>query len=77
VRRALVRGRYGPPKSKHSRRDVPLSAKLVSDLRRRRKGSEWGRDDDFVFPSLEGTPLQHSNLMRRVLRPVAEEVGAP
>jgi integrase len=77
VRRALVRGHYGPPKSKHSRRDVPLSAKLVSDLRRRRKGSEWGRDDDFVFPSLEGTPLQHSNLMRRVLRPVAEEVGAP
>jgi len=24
VRRALVRGRYGPPKSRHSKRDVPL-----------------------------------------------------
>jgi integrase len=30
-----------------------------------------------VFPSLTGTPLAYGNLFRRVLRPVAEEVGAP
>jgi integrase len=30
-----------------------------------------------VFPSEIGTPLNHSNMMRRTLRPVAEEVGAP
>ena len=77
VRRALVRGRYGPPKSKHARRDVPVSADLVADLRARRKASEWGRDEDLVFASATGTPLDHSNLMRRTLRPVAEEVGAP
>jgi len=77
VRRALVRGRYGPPKSKHARRDVPLGADLVSELRARRKASEWGRDEDLVFASATGTPLDHSNLMARVLRPVAEEVGAP
>lgn len=77
VRRALVRGRYGPPKSKHSRRDVPLSADLVSELRARRKASDWGKDDDLVFASVIGTPLDHSNLMSRVLRPVAQEVAAP
>jgi integrase len=77
VRRALVRGRYGPPKSKHSRRDVPLNRARVSDLRERRRRSEWGREDDLVFASEVGSPLDHSNLLRRVLRPVAEEVGAP
>jgi len=77
VRRALVRGRYGPPKSRHAKRDVPLSADLVSELRERRRDAEWGRDEDLVFPSEIGTPLNHSNMMRRTLRPVAEEVGAP
>jgi integrase len=76
VRRALVRGRYGPPKSKHARRDVPVSADLVADLRARRRRRS-GRDEDLVFASATGTPLDHSNLMRRTLRPVAEEVGAP
>jgi integrase len=56
---------------------VPLGADLVSELRARRKASEWGRDEDLVFASATGTPLDHSNLMARVLRPVAEEVGAP
>ena len=77
VRRALVRGRYGPPKSRHAKRDVPLSVDLVSELRERRRDAEWGRDEDLVFASATGTPLDHSNLMARVLRPVAEEVGAP
>src|SRR5881227_3586854 len=32
---------------------------------------------DLVFTSLTGTALADGNLFRRVLRPVAEEVGAP
>jgi len=39
VRRALVRGRIQPPKTRHGRRDVPLSAGLVSELRARRRDS--------------------------------------
>ena len=30
-----------------------------------------------MFPSLRGTPLEAKNVLRRDLRPVAEEVGAP
>ena len=56
---------------------MPLSVDLVSELRERRRDAEWGRDEDLVFPSEIGTPLNHSNMMRRTLRPVAEEVGAP
>ena len=77
VRRELYRGRVTPPKTKYGKRDVPLHPELVRALRERRKASEWGTDNDLVFPSQVGSPLNHSNVLRRVLRPVAEEVGAP
>src|SRR5829696_7247567 len=50
VRRAYVRGRVEPPKSKHGKRDVPLEPALVSDLRAWRKATEWSGDEDLVFP---------------------------
>jgi integrase len=40
VRRALVKGTEGPPKSRHSRRDVPLDGDLALALREHRRGSE-------------------------------------
>jgi integrase len=77
VRRALVRGRIEPPKSRYGRREIPLDPSLVDELRAHRRDSEWAGADDYVFPSLAGTPLKPENLRRRVLKPVAEEVGAP
>ena len=77
VRRAYVRGRVEPPKSKHGKRDVPLESELVRELRASRKATEWPGDEDLVFPTLRGTPLKVENVRRRVLAPVAEEVGAP
>lgn len=76
VRRALVRGRLHPPKTKHGRRDVPLSPAVVDELRAWHKTTEWGRDEDLVFPSLAGTAHSPANVLRRFLRPAAEEVGA-
>jgi integrase len=73
VRRALVRGRYGPPKSRYGRRDLPLEHSLVCDLRQHRSKIEWSKDDDPVFASRNGKPLRRENLRRRVLRPAAEE----
>jgi integrase len=49
VRRAYVRGVYGPPKSRHGRRDVPVGFGLVRGLRERRAASEWSRPNDLVF----------------------------
>ena len=77
VRRAYVRGSYGPPKSKHGERDVPLAFELVRGLRARRAASEWHGDRDLVFPSMTGTPMLAENLHRRVLKPAAEEAGVP
>jgi integrase len=77
VRRAIVRGVVQPPKTKHGRRDVPLGPALAHALRERRRQTEWPDADDLVFPSQAGTALQQSNVLRRVLAPVAEEIGAP
>jgi integrase len=76
VRRAYVRGRFAPPKSKYGRRDVPLPHDLVSSLRARRNHQAPKSDRDLVFPSRAGTPMGAENLRRRVLAPAAEEAGA-
>src|SRR5580704_279276 len=73
VRRGVVRGRLGPPKSRHARREVPLDDALAQALRERRKGSEWPGDDDLVFPATNGAYLHVGNTRRRVLKPAAEE----
>lgn len=73
VRRSVVWGVMGPPKTRHARRKVPLPHSLVLDLRRRRSDAEWHQDGDLVFPSEHGTPVEMSNLRRRVLKPAAQE----
>lgn len=77
VRRAYVRGRFGPPKSKHGKRAVPIDHALVSELRARRKAAEWPDDDHLVFPATNGEPLRQENVRRRALNPAAEEAGVP
>lgn len=73
VRRALVKGVMGPPKSRYGKREVPLDHALVLALRERRRQSEWAGDEDLVFSAGNGSPLMPGNLRRRVLKPAAEE----
>ncbi len=73
VRRAIVRRRVHPPKSKHGRRTVPLSHKLAEDLVSTRG---LAGPDDLLFSSRAGTPLLPENMRRRVLKPAAEEADA-
>ena len=74
VRRRLVRGEIGPPKSKYSRREVPLSANLVHELRaeRKRVAPDDGR---LVFVNQTGGALNYGNMLRRVLKPALEEAN--
>jgi integrase len=76
VRRAYVRGVYGPPKSRHGRRDVPLPFALVRALRDRHAATEYPGPDDLVFPSMACTPMDSNNLYHRTLKPAAQEAGA-
>lgn len=76
VRRAIVKRRVHPPKSRHGRRVVALAPSLVSVLRQH-VAQLPGDSDALVFPSDRGTPLDPDNLRKRVFKPVAEEVGVP
>jgi integrase len=76
VRRSVRHGRFKPPKSRHGIRDVPLSPALVAVLRRHLAKLRPDGPDSLAFPSSTGTPLQYPNVLRRVLRPAAEEAGA-
>ena len=75
VRRAIVRGKVGAPKSKHGKREVRLPLSLVRKLRAAKleRGAQPG---DLVFPSETGTPLAPGNLRRRTLRVTLVEAGA-
>jgi len=75
----------GDPKTKLSRRVIPLPASIATDLRAwRRKQNEWRlklkrayRDHDFVFGGELGKPIINSNLSRRVLKPILEAAKLP
>jgi integrase len=73
VRRALVKGHMGKPKSKYGKREIPLHRDMVRALRRHHQDSEWPGRLDIVFPSQTGTPIDHNNLYKRVLKPAAQE----
>jgi integrase len=72
VRRGVVRNRFEPPKSKHGRREVPITPALVDALRAH-QAATCGNDDALAFAASNGSLLNQSNLRRRVLQPAAEE----
>jgi integrase len=77
VREAVSEGVFGSPKTKSSRRDVPMSepvrrALLEQHARCRQKGA-----DDLVFATRKQTPLNSKNVRRRVLRPACEALELP
>jgi integrase len=77
VRRAIVRERIEPPKSKHGRREVRLPASLAVKLRAHLAAQADQDSTALAFPSESGGPLDPNNLRRRVLKPLVEEVNAP
>lgn len=79
VRAVKVGGphKVGPPKSRASRRRVPLSTSVAMELRLRRAESGWPGDDDLVFCSSTGTVMSDQNLRSRTLIPAARAAGVP
>jgi integrase len=76
VRRAIVRGKVGPPKSRHGRRSVPLPQSLVHRLRVH-VADLPDTPEAPVFASGSGKPLDPDNLRRRTLAPLLAEAGVP
>ena len=75
VRRRLSRGDLGEPKSRYGKRAIPLRKATAQALWRHRKTTEWNGDEQPLFASETGTPLDASNLYHRVLRPARDAAG--
>jgi integrase len=73
VRRAIVNGVLGAPKSRHGARTLPLSAELAERLRALRVPSASA--EDLVFANGRGRPIKPDNLRNRVLKPATERAG--
>jgi integrase len=66
VRRNLVRGEFGTPKSKRSSRSVPLADILGGELDRLFQTTLYQRDADLVFCHPHtGRPLDRSRVLKR------------
>src|SRR6202035_1213518 len=67
----------GPPKTKSSRRVIPISSALAGVLESQRARSNSATPEDLVFQTAKGTPLNDKNLYNRELAPACDKIGQP
>ena len=77
IEQACYRGLLGSPKTKGSRRTLPLPRALVSSLIQIYEHAPRTGEDDLVFQTRNGTPLNDTNLLHRHLKPAGWEIGMP
>ena len=75
VVRGYYRGLMGNPKTKCSRRSVPLPEVLRPILLRLRE--QTATPEELVFHTSKGTPHNDSNLLHRDLKPAGRKLGMP
>jgi integrase len=73
VRRSIVRGVIGNPKSRFGRRRVPLAPDVVERLRTAR--SAVLEEASLVFSTRNGTAINPGNVRKRVLAPAVKRAG--
>jgi integrase len=70
-------GEFGPPKTKSSRRVIPISSALACVLENQRARVNSATPEDLVFQTAKGTPLSDKNLYNRELAPECDKIGQP
>jgi integrase len=70
VRQALWRGQFQDPKSSYSVRKIDIPDLLLHELRRWKSVSP---ESPLVFPSPEGKPSCHNNVVKRFFNPALEK----
>ncbi len=73
VRQTVYEGHFDEPKTQHSNRGVPLSAKGLAILTGRKPAVMVS--DALVFGTRNNAPLSRRNLLNRQLKPTAKAVG--
>jgi len=77
VAETFSNGQFGTPKTRSSRRVIPMSTSLKDALAAHKLGCERTAPEDLVFCTTKGTPLSPKNLYNRVLAPTCDRIGLP
>jgi integrase len=77
IGQACYRGLLGSPKTKGSRRTLPLPRALVAPLIQIYERAPRTSEEDLVFQTRNGTPLNDTNLLHRHLKPAGWKIGMP
>lgn len=76
VRRTVgLDGKFQTPKTGGSVRAVGMPATLIATLREHRMASTFKGEDDVIFPSERGTPLDGGNMVKRYLSPALRKAA--
>jgi integrase len=77
IRESVTEGRFGVPKTRSSKRTIPVSEPLRQALEGQRARCRQTGSDNLVFATRKQTPLNPKNLLRRVLRPACVKLELP
>ena len=77
IRETVSEGCFGSPKTRSSRRDVPMSRPVQEAFEVLRAQSGLTGPEDLAFATSKQTPLNPKNLLRRVVRPACEAPRLP
>ena len=73
VNRTVYEGHFDEPKSKRSKRRIPLGPKSLEIFRSLRKAE--ASPSDLIFAARNGSPLSRRNLLNRQLKPACKSLG--
>ena len=77
VEQAYYRGEMGSPKTKGSRRTLPMPESLKAALIRFGRNSGQPTFEGLIFRTRAGNPFNDTNLLHRYLKPAGKVIGAP
>jgi integrase len=75
VAETYYKGHFGSPKTRASRREVPLAPAVVRELKAYHSRSVNQSPNALVFATNQGAPLAADNLRKKALRTACKRVG--
>lgn len=75
VEETCYKGHFGTPKTRASRREVPLIPTVTQALQAHRVSCRDTANEALVFATRHGTPLASNNLRKRQLHPASQRAG--
>ena len=75
VEETCYKGKFGTPKTRASRREVPLTPSMVLALQAHSMRCSNTANEALVFATQHGTPLASNNLRKRQLHPASQRAG--